>query len=424
MQSRVAQALRAAWQRGHWHHRFGLPDAFHADALKAFPAAAPAAAEAESGTGGGRIMMSSNASGQRTVLLLAGQSLGISLSVATPGLYQVAVRASNDNFGPLETVAVSADGVPLGSFQPPNTHPDGGVSGSGWNVFVDSTLAIPIDLLAGSHVFQFDVTGGDGFGVELDMVRLDPVAGPDVRPWVDRSRFAIDEGPAALALENSRSGLIWTLMRKNANIQRAAGRLLPVQTVSAASGASGAASESLVSSFGAGLPSQGVTISVLDSAGAATVTIRGADAPAATGTLVFSSLAPALFSADSSGQGVAAANLIRVANGGQTLEAVAAFDSITGQTVPVPIRFGDADRQLYLTLYGTGLRGNAGLGGVALRIGGETVPVTYCGAQPAFPGLDQVNAGPLPRALAGRGQAAVDLTVENRHANSVALWFQ
>lgn len=447
LKTEVVQALRAAWARGHWQHRFGLPDAFNMDALKAFPAATSAMVEVEGGSGdGGAVMQRSAASGKASVLLLAGQVWSVPVTVTTPGWYRLTVRTSNDNNGPLETVTILVDGVPSGSFQPPDTH--GLVPGAGWNVFTDSILADQVDLLAGSHVIKFEVAGGDGY--EMDFMRLDPVVGSDVRAWVNRARFAIDEGPAALHIENARSGLVWALIEANPNIQRATKRLVPVQTFSAASGLAGATSESLVSSFGAGLPQKDVTIKVFDSAGAllngkpffdnsnqanwvtpsgaatgeATVTIRGSDASAATGTMVFSRLAPALFSANASGQGVAAANLIRVINGVQTLESVAQYDAVSNQMVPIPIRFGSGEELLYLILYGTGLRTNAGLGECALRIAGETVPVGYCKDQPAFLGLDQVNAGPLPRSLAGRGAVEVNLTVGGQRGNTVTLLFQ
>jgi hypothetical protein len=45
--------------------------------------------------------------------------------------------------------------------------------------------------------------------------------------WLQRARFAIDEGPMLLHLENARSGLIWNLLGSNPNIQRALDRLRP-----------------------------------------------------------------------------------------------------------------------------------------------------------------------------------------------------
>ena len=46
-------------------------------------------------------------------------------------------------------------------------------------------------------------------------------------PWIQRSLFAIDQGPMLLHLENARSGLIWDLVTRNENIQRAMERMCP-----------------------------------------------------------------------------------------------------------------------------------------------------------------------------------------------------
>jgi hypothetical protein len=49
-------------------------------------------------------------------------------------------------------------------------------------------------------------------------------------PWVQRTLFAIDQGPMLLHLENAQSGLIWGLLAQNANIQRALARfIVPTQ---------------------------------------------------------------------------------------------------------------------------------------------------------------------------------------------------
>ena len=78
------------------------------------------------------------------------------------------VRYSNDNFGPLETVAVSVDGTSLGQFVPQDT----GDFGHGWNVFLWSDIVGSVDLSAGDHHVVVSVSGGDGFGVEIDLVAL------------------------------------------------------------------------------------------------------------------------------------------------------------------------------------------------------------------------------------------------------------
>ena len=44
-------------------------------------------------------------------------------------------------------------------------------------------------------------------------------------PWVQRALFAVDQGPMLLHIENARSGLVWNLVNKNPNIQRALKRI-------------------------------------------------------------------------------------------------------------------------------------------------------------------------------------------------------
>jgi uncharacterized protein (TIGR03437 family) len=59
-------------------------------------------------------------------------------------------------------------------------------------------------------------------------------------------------------------------------------------------------------------------------------------------------------------------------------------------------------------------------------IGGVNVNVNVTGpvAQPQFVGLDQVNVGPVPRSLAGKGEQDVVLTVEGKQANVVTVAFR
>jgi uncharacterized protein (TIGR03437 family) len=57
-------------------------------------------------------------------------------------------------------------------------------------------------------------------------------------------------------------------------------------------------------------------------------------------------------------------------------------------------------------------------------IGGVSVSVTGPVAQSQYVGLDQVNLGPLPRSLAGRGEVAIALTVDGKAANSVTVNIQ
>jgi uncharacterized protein (TIGR03437 family) len=137
--------------------------------------------------------------------------------------------------------------------------------------------------------------------------------------------------------------------------------------------------------------------------GAATITIAGA--PAIPLKVNIAAVAPGIFTS--------AAQLIRAkADGSQTVE------TVTGNT-PIVIG-GDT---VYLVLYGTGIRNRSGLAGVTCTIGTQTLPVTYAGAQPQFPGLDQVDVL-LPATLAGAGQVNVTLTVDGQISNAMGLRFQ
>ena len=75
----------------------------------------------------------------------------------------------------------------------------------------------------------------------------------------------------------------------------------------------------------------------------------------------------------------------------------------------------DASRPVYLTIYVTGLRRARD---TTVTIGGVRANLLYAGAQPQFPGLDQINVE-LPRNLSGR--AAIVITAGGRTANPVFI---
>ena len=85
-------------------------------------------------------------------------------------------------------------------------------------------------------------------------------------------------------------------------------------------------------------------------------------------------VAPSLFTANSDGRGLPAAVMLRVrADGSQIYEPVARFDAAQNRFVAVPIEFGDAGDQLFLLLYGTGLRQSKGRT-IKATVGGLTPP--------------------------------------------------
>ena len=135
-------------------------------------------------------------------------------------------------------------------------------------------------------------------------------------------------------------------------------------------------------------------------------------------------VAPGLFSANASGRGVAAAEALRIQDGGSRIrEDVITFDTASSSYQAVPLDLGTEQDQVFLILYGTGIRG-VSAGGVSVTIGGEAVAVQYAGLQGDFVGLDQVNLGPLPRSLSGRGEVPVVLTADSIPSNAVTITFQ
>jgi uncharacterized protein (TIGR03437 family) len=216
-------------------------------------------------------------------------------------------------------------------------------------------------------------------------------------------------------------------------------RRINLKMVSAASYAgTSVAQESIVAAFGEALTSGPVTVKdsagverkaeVLGSSptqvnfvvppgtatGKATVTIG-----IAVGDVLVEAVAPGVFSANADGKGVAAATAVRVkADGSQA--AVPVLQCVSGSCAATPIDLGPDSDQVYISLYGTGIRNRASLSEVIAQIGGEKTDVLYAGPQQVFAGLDQVNLK-IPRSLAGRGEVAVSLAVAGKSANTVTL---
>ncbi|MGH9935310.1 MAG: FG-GAP-like repeat-containing protein, partial [Blastocatellia bacterium] len=154
--------------------------------------------------------------------------------------------------------------------------------------------------------------------------------------------------------------------------------------------------------------------------GAATISALNGNNTVATGAAQISPVAPGLFAANANGQGVASAVVLRVSGGIQSFEAVAVFDQAQNRFVTRPIDLGPVTDQVFLILFGTGIRGRSALAKASVSIGGGEIPALYAGAQGDFAGLDQINL-PLPRALAGRGEMDIVLAVDGVTANSVRV---
>lgn len=155
--------------------------------------------------------------------------------------------------------------------------------------------------------------------------------------------------------------------------------------------------------------------------GAATVTVTGGDGATASGTVPIANVAPSIFSANSSGLGVASAVALRVrSNGVQITEAISIWDAAQNRFVATPIDLGNETEQVFLILFGTGIRYRSALSNVTAQVGGTDAAVTYAGAQNEFAGLDQINLL-LPRGLAGRGEVDLVLSVDGKTGNTVRV---
>jgi uncharacterized protein (TIGR03437 family) len=136
---------------------------------------------------------------------------------------------------------------------------------------------------------------------------------------------------------------------------------------------------------------------------------------------LITNIAPALFSVNWNGQGLAAAVVQRIkADDSISYEPVAMFNTVQGSFEAVPIDFGPDTDRVFLDLFGTGIRNRSSLSHVLGKVGGVDSQVLYAGPQNEFEGLDQVNIL-LPRSLAGRGAVDVVLTIDGQTTNPVTI---
>lgn len=224
------------------------------------------------------------------------------------------------------------------------------------------------------------------------------------------------------------------------------------------------APDSLVSAFGAGLATQtavanganlptslaGTSVRVRDSqgveklaqlffvspgqinyvmpsglaAGKATVTVLSGAGQTLTGATDIANVAPGIFSADASGKGLASAIALRVRGSGQQVfEPVARYDAAQKSFQALPIELNIPGEQVYLLLFGTGLRHRENLTDVTVEIGGYSIEPMFAGAAPGLPGIDQLNVA-VPAELAGAGDVDVVVKVAGKIANIVKLNFR
>jgi uncharacterized protein (TIGR03437 family) len=155
-------------------------------------------------------------------------------------------------------------------------------------------------------------------------------------------------------------------------------------------------------------------------AGPAVVNLTTSSGAQITGDATLAAAAPSLFSANQTGKGTAAAQVvIGHADGSQTLIPAIATCTSSGCT-PIPIDLGSSTDQAYLVLFGTGIRGASA---VTAMVGNTPCQVAFAGPQGTYFGLDQVDVE-LPQSLAGSGTVNVMITAAGQTANTVTVDIQ
>ncbi len=148
--------------------------------------------------------------------------------------------------------------------------------------------------------------------------------------------------------------------------------------------------------------------------GVATVTV-GTQVSAA----LVSTVAPALFSADATGNGVALATAELDTAGGQKTPETVYECSTTCASVPLDL--GKSSDNLYVTFQGTGIRGRSSLRNVVAEVGGIAAHVEAAAKSPgADPGMDYISLI-IPHLLKGSGEVPVVVTVDGFTANVVTI---
>ena len=152
--------------------------------------------------------------------------------------------------------------------------------------------------------------------------------------------------------------------------------------------------------------------------GAPTLTVRRASGGGASAPINVIAVTPGIFTTNASGSGVPAANVLRFVDGAFT-EIFHAADLSVFPFQPKPIDLGPENHQVFLSLFGTGMR-NAAPGSAEVTIDGLPMPAFGPAPSPEFEGLDQLNVE-LDRALIGRGLVTVVVKIAGITANVVQI---
>jgi uncharacterized protein (TIGR03437 family) len=149
--------------------------------------------------------------------------------------------------------------------------------------------------------------------------------------------------------------------------------------------------------------------------GTATITITGTE-DTITAQQAIAAVAPGVFNSN----GLAVGSTLTVNNGVQTPGNLVQ-PGASGTLQPVAINVGTGSEQVFLILYGTGIRNH--VQPVTAMIGSTAAPVAFSGAQGTFVDEDQINVL-VPQSLKGAGMVNVVLTVDGQTTNPVTILVQ
>jgi uncharacterized protein (TIGR03437 family) len=161
--------------------------------------------------------------------------------------------------------------------------------------------------------------------------------------------------------------------------------------------------------------------------GPADISIRRNQTLTAIGSVQIASVSPGVFTANSDGNGWAAAQVLRVKSDfSVSYEQVVQYDQVAGRYVASPINLGPETDRVFLVVFATGMRraldpnGDGNLSeSVRVLLGGDQLTPFYAGIQADYVGLDQINVE-LPRTLIGRGELSFSVAVSGFAPSNLA----